>query len=185
MTRLGSAWDGASARVGVGVGGAAAGAGGLMWVVKGGVILSGGSQLPILFEVAPFFFGVGLIGMHASLVGGSTPLAKVGVVLAYVALPLAVGNVIIESLSADSFFPADLAVLGSLVLLGLAFDRADLVQYRWRRWPLGLGLAFAPALVIGVVLESFDERYLEVPLVLLGLVWMSLGYLILTERRRP
>ena len=41
---------------------------------------------------------------------------------------------------------------------------------------MALGLAFIPALAIGVVLESFDERYLEVPLVLLGLVWMYLGF---------
>ena len=185
MATLDTARDGVSAHMRVGVGGAAAGMGGLMWVVKGSVILSGGSQPPMLFEAAPFFFGVGLIGMHAWLVGGSTRLARYGVVLAYVALPLAIGNVIVEFISADLFFPADFAVLGSLVLLGLALVRADLAQYRWRRWPLALGLAFIPALAIGVVLESFDERYLEVPLVLLGLVWMSLGYLILTEPRRP
>ena len=101
MTRLGSAWDGASAHIRVGVGGASATVGGLMWVVKGGVILSGGAQPPILFEVASFSFGAGLIGMHAWLVGGSKRLAKYGVVLAYVALSLALGNVIIESLSAD------------------------------------------------------------------------------------
>ncbi len=183
-SRIDAAGHGALARMPMGIGGAAASVGGLMWVVKGGVILSGGSQPPMLFEAAPFFFGAGLIAMHASLANSSSRLAKYGLALAYLALLLAIGSVISELFSADLFFPADFMVLGSLVLLGLAFVRAEAFHYRWRRWPLALGLAFVPALAIGAVLESIEERYLEVPLVVLGLVWMFLGYLILIELRR-
>lgn len=55
-----------SVSVRVDVGGGAAGVGGLMWMVKGIVILSGGAQPLFLFEGAPLFFGVGLIGMYST-----------------------------------------------------------------------------------------------------------------------
>ena len=42
------------------LGGVAALLGGVAWAVKGGVILAGGDQPPLLFEAAPCLFGLGL-----------------------------------------------------------------------------------------------------------------------------
>ena len=49
-------------------GGVAAMLGGAMWVVKGGLIMLGGSD-PDLFIPAQFFFALGLLGLHTQLAG--------------------------------------------------------------------------------------------------------------------
>ena len=43
--------------------------------------------------------------------------------------------------------------------------------------PFALGVGLIPALIVGIILEiALGERYLEIPLVLIGLVWVLIGY---------
>ena len=164
------------------IGGSAAVVGGLLWVIKGGVILFAGTQPPYLFEIAPFFFGLALIGIHASLANKQAKLARLGLILGYIALPMAVANVFIEAISADLYMPSDGAVFGALILIGLALIRTRDNRHRWQRWPLSLGIAFVPTLIVGAMLESLNERYLEIPLIAMGIGWMYLGFAVFRER---
>ena len=164
------------------IGGSAAVVGGLLWIIKGGVILFAGTQPPYLFEIAPFFLGLALIGIHASLANKQAKLARLGLILGYVALPMAAANVFIEAVSADVYIPADGAVFGALILIGLALIRTRDNRHRWQRWPLSLGIAFVPMLIVGAMLESINERYLEIPLIAVGVGWMYLGFTVLRER---
>ena len=55
--------------------------------------------------------------------------------------------------------------------------RRRLWDRTWRFLPLALGLGFIPAIAIGGLLEAaFGERYLEIPLIVVGAGWVLLGY---------
>lgn len=159
--------------------------GGLLWVVKGGVILLGGRQPPLAFELAQFLFAVSLVGLHTRLQGRGGRLAAVGVVLAYLAGASWVVNLLVGSL-APSLVPDEgsltmltptyvvggLGPFLGLVLLGSAALRgcARALPGRWRALPLALGLLAPPAIATGPWI------HIEVPIVVIGLAWMMLGY---------
>ncbi len=69
-----------------------------------------------------------------------------------------------------------LSILASLVLLGIAVRRVGALPGRWRSFPLSMGVAVLPLMMIGAILETLDERLLELPLVVLGLAWVMLGW---------
>ncbi len=72
-----------------------------------------------------------------------------------------------------------LSIFVGLVLLGIAVRRADALPGRWRSLPLAIGAGGFPLMiVVGGVLEALSERLLEIPLVVLGLAWIALGYAI-------
>jgi hypothetical protein len=162
------------------LGGVAAMVGGLMWVVKGGSILLTGQQPPVVFEAAMPLFAVGLLGLHARLDGRGGPLGKAGVLVAYTALASA-------AIALMAPLAAFLAVAGfgpflGLVLLGSATLQARVFLPPWSALPLAMGLGGPLLLLAGGGLALISERMLEIPIVLVGLAWMLLGYSLLVVK---
>ncbi len=164
--------------------GFAAALGGALWVVKGGAILVTGDQPEYIFEVAPLLFALGLVGLHARLEGHGGGSGRVGGALAWTSLALALVSAVVYLVTTDDeVFPLSatipltgLSILASLVLLGIAVRRVGALPGRWRSFPLSMGVAVLPLMVIGAILETLDERLLELPLVVLGLAWVMLGW---------
>jgi hypothetical protein len=162
------------------LGGLAAMVGGLMWVVKGGSILLTSEQPPVLFEAAMPLFAVGLLGLDARLGGRRGPLGKVGVLVAYAALASAVVALVtpLTPLMAAAGFGPFL----SLVLLGSDTLQARVFPSPWSVLPLAMGLGAPLLIVAGGILALINERLLEIPIVLVGLAWMLLGYSVLVVK---
>ena len=161
-------------------GGVAALVGGLAWTVKGMVILVGGEQPPLLFESAPVLFGIGLLGVAYSTMPPSrrrNALLGLAVVSALAGLAALVSDLMGEV--------AGVALAASSLTLWLGL----LTLSKHGRWPAPLawwiGVAMAPALVIGGILSELDERLLEIPLICLGLGWLVLGWTVLRPRALP
>jgi hypothetical protein len=162
------------------LGGLAAMAGGLMWVVKGGAILLTGQQPPVLFEAAMPLFAVGLLGLHARLDGRGGALGNAGVLVAYAALAsaaIAVMAPLAPFLAVAGFGP-----FVGLVLLGSATLQARVFLPPWSALPLAMGLGGPLLILAGGGLAVISERLLEIPIVLVGLSWMLLGYLLLVVK---
>ncbi len=169
-----------------------------MWLAKAGAILVSGVQPPLLFEGAPPLFAVGLVGLYALLKGQPSALRTAGVSLAAIAIAAwlfsvlwQVGHGGLDSGTKDEFvMPTSLtllvtalATIAGLVLLGLGLLKAKPVAYSPRGLPLALGLSYVPALIAGGALSSLNERYLEIPLALLAIGWMTFGYRLWTATR--
>lgn len=156
--------------------------GGAFWIVKGVAILLTGDQPRFLFEIAPIFFALGLIGLHTRLDGQGGSLATVGLGLAVTSGVLAIVGFVatFPMTSSEDFSPlifgSFLAHLIGLVILGIATRRTRALPGRWRVLPLVMGVSIFPLLAVGGILESINERLLELPLVLIGLPWILLGY---------
>lgn len=151
--------------------GVAALLGGLAWTVKGLVILAGGDQPPLLFEIAPMLFGFGLLGLaYSALPSRRAPLGF-GVLSVLAGLAALVSDLVGEVAGVA------LAISSVALLIGL------LTLPRHGRWPAPLawwiGVGMVPALVVGGILSEIDERLLEIPLVCLGLAWMVVGWALL------
>ena len=173
-------------------GAAAAVLGGIAWTVKGVAILATGYQPPVMFELGPPLFAVGLIGLYARL-GQRGRAAVAGLVLACVSILLA-GVLLVAWVFAsdalpdgeDDFTPLTPVIAGAgfsfvagLVLLGLAARRALVLPRRWRSFPLAVGVFAVPGVMIGGgILAELSERLLELPLVVFALGWIVIGSLI-------
>ena len=161
--------------------------GGAMWVVKGGFIMLGGPD-PDLFTPAQLFFALGLLGLHTRLAGRGGHMGRIGAALAYAAVALSVINtpysVFFAERGPQTPFPfnatyllAGLAIFVGLVFLGLATVRADAIPGRLRILPLIVGLsALLPVWLLAFI-------YLELPVVVLGVAWMLMGYGLWSARR--
>lgn len=165
----------------------AAVAGGAMWAVKGVAILVTGDQPPLLFEAPLALLPLGLLGLHARLVGHGGRLPAAGRVVAVVALVAGMAALGMFAVDQDADgVGAGVAIAGStlgtvvgLVLLGVAVRRTGLFPPPWHRLPLTLGIATPLLLsVVGGILASVDERLLEVPLIVVAAAWVRLGLLI-------
>ena len=160
--------------------------GGAMWVVKGGLIMLGGPD-PDLFVPAQLFFALGLLGLHTQLAGRGGRLGRIGGFLAYLAVALSTVNAAYSAFFAEDGpqtpFPFNitygvsaLAIFIGLVLLGIAALRADALPGRWRTLPLIVGLsALLPVWILAFI-------HLEVPVVVLGVAWVLIGYVRWSEK---
>ena len=165
--------------------GAAAILGGVMWIVKGGVIMLGGPD-PDLFIPAQLFFALGLLGLHARLAGRGGWPGRIGGFLAYTAVALSAVNAPYSLFFAEdgpqtpfpfnvTYLVASVAIFAGLALLGMDALRVGVMPPRWRVLPLVIGVsALLPVWVLALV-------HLELPVVLLGFGWMLLGYVIWSE----
>jgi hypothetical protein len=162
------------------LGGLAAMVGGLLWVVKGGSILITGQQPPVVFEAAMPFFAVGLLGLHARLDGRGGPLGKAGVLVAYATLAAA-ATFLITPL-APFIVVAGFGPFLGLVLVGSATLRSRAFRPPWSALPLAMGVGCPLLILAGGGLALISERLLEIPLVLVGIAWMLLGYSVLVVK---
>lgn len=160
------------------LGGFAAVAGGLAWIVKGGMILAVGVQPPLLFELGPALFAVGLLAVFLRLEPRGR-IRQAGAVLA--AFAVIAGAVSLVAPVDDGDFSlallvSSVALIAGLTLLGVAARRESLFgPGAASSLPLYLGLGTIPALMVGGGLAVIHERLLEIPVVLLGVLWAYLG----------
>ena len=159
--------------------------GGMMWVVKGGLIMLGVLDLGELLIVAQLLFAAGLIGLHSRLGGHGGLSGRIGGLLAYMAAALSAVNAPYSVFAEDApqtpfpfnvtYATAALAIFVGLVLLGISVRRVEILPHRWRSLPLAIGVsALLPVWVLALV-------HLELPIVVLGLAWMLLGYVMWSE----
>lgn len=176
--------------------GVASALGGACWVIKGMAILVTGDQPRLLFEIAPFFFLVGLMGLRVRLGHTGGRIATAGTVALLLAASLSVVTWLLSpdgsrpaGSSDEEFMPtlflAFLALLTGMTLLGLVTRRTGALGDRWSNVPLGLVVAAPVVGVAGGIFESIDERLLEIPLVLYGFGWMVLGYALIRSSKDP
>lgn len=150
--------------------GVAAILGGLAWLLKGIAILAVDEQPPLLFEAAPVFYAVALIGLGLTLPQRGRRRSAV-VALGALSLLASIVGVVTELAG---------SVLGALLLIAALCQVVGLIALG-RRGPrahrLGwlIGMSMIPALFVGGVLSEWDERLLELPLVGLAVLWIWLG----------
>jgi hypothetical protein len=159
------------------LGGLATVVGGLLWVVKGGAILLTGQQPPVVFEAAMPLFAVGLVGLHARLDGRGGSLGRAGVLVAYAALASAA--IVLMAPLAPFYAVAGFGPFLGLVLLGSATLQARVFPSPWSVLPLAMGLGGPFLILAGGGLAMISERLLEIPIVMVGLAWILLGYSVL------
>ncbi len=160
--------------------GVVAATGGLAWAVKAAAILATGDQPPVVFEAAPMFFGVALtaLALTSELRGRHRKTAIALGVLTVTAgvvagVTEAVGQVWGPAIAASS-----LCLIAGLLSLG---RRGSSAAHTFAWW---IGASILPALVVGGLLSAINERLLEVSILTLGLMWLWLGGILLTKRRR-
>lgn len=184
--------------------------GGLLWVLTYAVELAIGVTLgeeayaradasasllewlwPVSFMGAIVFLGVGLLGVAARALERARALAFMGTALACVAIGAAAVNLVTlagvvgEPTAADGLgFVGVLGVLGGAVILGIATLRARVLR-RWMRLTLALlPLAFIPAILATIPLESVAPDYAvaNLPFLVVGLVLGTVGQAMRTDR---
>lgn len=152
--------------------------GGVLWVVKGGAILLGYGQPEYAFEVAPLMFALVTLGLTRWL--PRSRARRVATVLAATAVGACLVAAV-SSVSAGHVLGPDLgvgvlAVTAALVVVGLRLRGTGVAV---GGLPLLLGVGTIPAVVVGGALSAIDERLLEVPIVVIGLVWVTIGLALL------
>jgi undecaprenyl pyrophosphate phosphatase UppP len=159
------------------LGGVAALLGGLAWSVKGFVILAGGDQPPLLFEVAPALFGIALLSIaHSAMPKGRRRTAAMGFAVVSIGADfVAVVTEVVGEVAGAAIAASSLALVIGLVTL----DRRQPSPTPLAWW---IGVAMLPAVFVGGMLSEIDERLLEVPLVCLGVAWMFVGWAVLEPR---
>ena len=180
----------------VAVGALAAIVGGACWAVKAAGILITGVQPPVIYDVAPLFFPVTVLGLYSLLDAPRSGSAKSGLVLAccaeLAALILVVGLLIgppewsTNGNTVTVLTPftalASLATLVGLCLLGVVVRRTHALTGWGATLPVLLSLSTIPLLAVGALLEPIEERLFEAPTLVLGLGWITLGAVM---ARRP
>ena len=164
---------------------------GMLLAAKGAAIILSDAD-PSFVPPATLLFSLGMVGLHARLRGGGGSLGTAGVVLAWVALAASLVNLIALALSipapADpdapallgvTYMVAFLGILIGLLVLGIAALRARAVPAPWHAAPLLVGVLWFPLQGVGYAISD------GVGLVLGGLAWVPLGYVLWSRSAAP
>lgn len=157
------------------LGGVSALIGGLAWTIKAVAILATGDQPPLVFEMAPLFFGIALtaLALTSDLRGRRrTAAIALGALTVTAGLVAGVTEVVGEVWGAG-IGVSSLALIAGLLLLG---RRGSAAPHAFAWW---IGASMFPAILIGGMLSEIHERLLEVSILALGLMWLWLGVLLL------
>jgi hypothetical protein len=178
--------------------------GGLLMFSKGAVILLTGVQSRYIFEIAPLFLALGLWGLYLCLPEAKrTRLAQVGLGLA-MATAVAAPIHLAAELFAPHLIPQEdtvtiltpfvvLSGMGALVsalLLGIVTWRTKAISPAWL--PVAIPIGFVGLMIVAIVLEevvgatataassvqAVTDRFIEIPVVIIGLAWLWLGFII-------
>jgi len=172
--------------------------GGLLIVVKGGVIALANVDLAVT-PFAFFLFALGLVGLRARLGRQAGRLGTIGGFLVYIGVLASFVGMVFVGLRLPLPQPDDpnapiyvrvillggfLGILLGQVSLGLSAWRAEIMSGRWRAAPLVIALLWFPPYelhhmdvgpsISGGVLEGAGY-------IVAGLVWIFLGLLIWTR----
>lgn len=174
------------------ISGGAAAIGGFCWFIKSGLILLTGEQPPLLFEIAPAFFAIAIVGLAGSL-NGQSRLAQTGMVIAIGGGAAALLNSVRELLITVTgmvFMEIELisilAGLGwliGLLFVGIPVWRRQIFPGKWRFLPVLMAVSPLPMIILFSIMgemmgiePALGERLIEIPLLLLGLGWIALGW---------
>lgn len=148
-------------------------AGGFAWVIKGLAILALDEQPPVVFELALPLFGLSLVGVALLTSRGIRRTIVLGLAwLAVVAGLVALVSEVLDIAWDESIAASSLALLAGQLTLPRS-GRAPAALTFW------IGVGTLPALAVGGALAAIDERFLEIPLVCVGLAWMLVGWVTL------
>ena len=164
---------------------------GLLWAFKAGAIMITDDQPPLALELGQLLFPVGILGLYF-MIDRLGRLEKIGLTLAalgFVGSILAILYPLLPDAQISSgeefVLPYSLFVLAgsaggflALIVLGLAFFRARTDLGYWRITPLIVALLPFPLAVTGII-------HLEIPIFLIGLMWMVLAYFLGVGLQRP
>jgi hypothetical protein len=148
------------------------------------------SNLPNVFELAPLFFALAAVGLYVQLQGGGGRIALLGLYAALVSGLLAMTDIAlyagaVRESTKDTFSPTTfgsfLALITSLILLGI--PHRELIRFSpdWRSLPLAIGILAIPPIAMRAALEALDPSLLELPIVVLGVTWVLLGWSELSD----
>lgn len=171
------------------VGAVAAILGGAFWAIKAGAIMITSVQPPVIYEIAPFFFALAVMGLYALLDPPRPGYAKLGTTLAAGAALAAVIAIAGLSLGPPEWQPAGdtvtvltpfivSAAVGTLVgllLVGVAAGRTHTLVGSAATLPIVLSLSTFPLIALGGALQSIYPRLFEAPTFVLGVGWIALG----------
>lgn len=173
-------------------GGLAAVVGGVFWAMKATGLMVAGVQPPVVYEIAPVFFPVAVLGLYASLDERRSRLARAGLVVAGVAELCALVSVLGLYLGPAEWTPAGdtvtvltpfiaLSALGSIVgvlLVGVVVRRTAALPGRWKDYPVILAASVIPLIASSAFFQALNPRLFELPTLLIGLEWMALGVVV-------
>ncbi len=172
--------------------------GGLCWAVKAAAIMLTTVQPPVIYEVAPLFFPLAVVGLRALLDDTVSRLAISGVAVAGAAeLAAAIaafglffgpadwrptGDTVTVLTPFITF--ASLGWLLGLLLVGIVVRRTHALPGWWAVLPMFLALTAVPLIALGPPLQALNERLSELPTLVIGCEWIALG-VVLGSRRVP
>ncbi|EWT01390.1 hypothetical protein N865_08570 [Intrasporangium oryzae NRRL B-24470] len=178
-------------------GGLAAMVGGLFWALKAACLMIARFQPPVVYEVAPVFFPIAVIGLYGSLDGNRSRLARSGLTSAGIAELCALVSVLGLFLGPAEWTPTGdtvtvltpfitLSALGSilgLLLVGIVVRRTASLPGGWKNFPMSVAISIIPLIASSALMKDINERLFELPTLIIGLEWMVLGAVMV--RRLP
>ena len=154
-------------------------------VYKSVAILTGADQPDHAFEVAPFFFGVSALLLVSALIDDLQRSRWLLLTLGWLAATAGAVAALAHFAGREDDF-GDLGYLVNTVsvvvlffLIGGGVRRKKLLG-RWSFAPTLLAWTFVLAIPIGAILESVDERLLEIALLGVAGGWTMLGIAAVT-----
>lgn len=191
------------------VGAAAAVLGGIVWSVKGLLVMSAGVDVVAGVDLGTAFvalqglFALAVLGLSELVVARAHPddvvpggrRNAIGRGASWIALALSVvlaawwvfrGDIGDHSAIAFAALACSLAWIAGAGLVGVSALRRDALAGPFRWVPLAVGLGAIPLfLVFGLASNFLGERLLEVPVLAIGLLWVALGVSLIRGEAIP